>query len=600
MSHSTFNAPSLESLAELLPQYGIESFIAQGGMGAVYKARQLSLDRNVAIKVLPKELGKDTDFRESFITEAKAMARLNHPNLLGVFDYGDVDGMPYIVMEYVEGGSLHEAAWNHAIEPATAVAIVKGICDGLAHAHENGIVHRDIKPSNILLTTKAEPKVADFGLAQAADATESGIMMGTPGYTAPEVFHDYSQAGELADIYSVGVILHQLLTGIDPTVSHEPPSKATGNLRLDAIWNKATHITPTQRYRSVIELATDLDKWTTAINAQQKAAISTGNTTYQPTNRSLPYAKNGGGVFVKALVIGILLIVGFFTYQMLADKKETPENDITDIHESASPDPVGSPDPVETAAIEKVPTPIMEPPTKVEPDPTTKTEIAVKETEVTPELPPVVHAKPKKEPEPVKTLPPGDPELRDRAIGLIQNARTKRDKELADIASSLTSARDASARRAKELSILEAYRNALTLIRNSYVSRLQAAAAEAAEGGLKSRLLAQAERTKDLEAWAAELSPETERVPKRSTSDFAGKWNQSSSNGKSDLWIAHSDGRLEVEGQPWKGSWKMQDNGTLEVMWPDKPRPYIYKRDGDGWDGKTSFGQETKLTPHHS
>lgn len=105
-------------------------------MGAVYKARQLSLDRDVAIKVLLYEFGGDAEFRESFTTEAKAMARLNHPNLLGVFDYGNVDGMPYIVMEYVDGESLHEAAWNKAIAPLQAVAIVKGICAGLARPTE--------------------------------------------------------------------------------------------------------------------------------------------------------------------------------------------------------------------------------------------------------------------------------------------------------------------------------------------------------------------------------------------------------------------------------------------------------------------------------
>ncbi|MFT6792204.1 MAG: serine/threonine protein kinase [Rubritalea sp.] len=104
MSDNAPQAPSPEHLAELLPQYGIDSFIAQGGMGAVYRGRQLSLDREVAIKVLLYEYGEDTEFIESFTTEAKAMARLNHTNLLGVFDYGNLDGMPYIVMEYVEGG----------------------------------------------------------------------------------------------------------------------------------------------------------------------------------------------------------------------------------------------------------------------------------------------------------------------------------------------------------------------------------------------------------------------------------------------------------------------------------------------------------------
>ena len=166
---------------------------------------------------------------------------------------------PYIVMEYVNGQSLHEAAWNQAIQPSQAVAIVKGICDGLAHAHRHDIVHRDIKPSNILLTPEAMPKIADFGLARATDSDKSGLVMGTPGYTAPEVFHDPAQAGKLADLYSVGVILHQLLTGIDPAGSLGPPTQVTGDPRLDAICRKATHITPSQRYHGIEALASDLN-----------------------------------------------------------------------------------------------------------------------------------------------------------------------------------------------------------------------------------------------------------------------------------------------------------------------------------------------------
>jgi len=646
MSYETFEAPSMESLAELLPQYGIEAFIAQGGMGAVYKGCQLSLDRDVAIKVLPKELGRDADFRESFITEAKAMARLNHPNLLGVFDYGDVDGMPYIVMEYVEGGSLHEAAFDKAIDPKTAVAIVKGICDGLAHAHENGIVHRDIKPSNILLTKRAEPKVADFGLAQATDSAESGLMMGTPGYTAPEVFHDPSQANQLADIYSVGVILHQLLTGINPAGSFEPPSKPTGNPRLDAICRKATHIIPAQRHKSIHALASDLETWDSAAKAQQKPAIPAGPMARPPQKQPVKSAKSsGGGVLVKFLVIGILLAAGVYTYRFLQDHKEEPKQGIAVIKET------GASDPADTTHVDTVPTPIPNPPDKVKHEPVPGPVTANTGTKEDPKLPPVVDKQPQpktdKEPEPKpdKELPPGDPELRNRAIGLITDARKKRDKEFADNARLMVSKLDSSARnakkeesaaierlkkdivddripltegvsglpdglvnsfktaRAKEASILEGYSTALTRIRDAYVTRLQGAAKETAENELKSRLLAQAGSAKDLNTWVAQLSPEIEKVPKKSaivfgSGNFAGKWNQSSDGGSADLiWIVHSDGGVEVEGKPWKGTWKIEDDGTLVVTWPDKPRPYVYNRDGNGWDGKTSFGQASKLTP---
>ena len=184
MSSQSFEAPTLEALSELLPAYDFTAFIAQGGMGAVYKAKQRALDRDVAVKVLPRELGDDPDFRQSFETEAKAMGRLNHPNLIGVYDFGSIDGMLYIVMEYVNGKSLYHSAYNMAVDPEQAAAIVKGICDGLAHAHENGVIHRDIKTANILLNEKIIPKIGDFGLARPHWAEGPGLIMGTPVYTA--------------------------------------------------------------------------------------------------------------------------------------------------------------------------------------------------------------------------------------------------------------------------------------------------------------------------------------------------------------------------------------------------------------------------------
>lgn len=247
-------------MAGLLPFLEIQAFIAQGGMGAVYKGRQRSLDRAVAVKVLPRELGADPMFHESFETEAKAMARLNHPNLIGVYDFGTVEGMPYIVMEYVHGKSLFHSALNKRIEPREAVRIAVGICRGLAHAHENGVIHRDIKPANILLTPKAEPKIGDFGLARPAESDGPGLMMGTPGYTAPEILRDPEQADARADLYAVGVILHELLTGQPPgTSAGQPPP--TGNLRLDALWRKATQDDPARRYASAAEMADALEGW---------------------------------------------------------------------------------------------------------------------------------------------------------------------------------------------------------------------------------------------------------------------------------------------------------------------------------------------------
>jgi serine/threonine protein kinase len=275
MSSTPFVAPTLEALAGLLPAYEFQAFIAQGGMGAVYKARQRSLDRDVAIKILPRELGEDPDFRKSFETEARAMARLNHPNLIGVYDSGDVDGMLYIAMEYVNGKSLYYSAYNLAVDPTQAATIVKGICEGLAHAHENGVIHRDIKPANILLTPKREPKIGDFGLARPSGTEGPGLIMGTPGYTAPEVLDRPDHADRRSDIYAVGVILYELLTGRKQEDGCPVPSAVGGcDPALDAIWKSATHPDPAARYGDASLMAKALDEWLNKPAAGKQAAAA--------------------------------------------------------------------------------------------------------------------------------------------------------------------------------------------------------------------------------------------------------------------------------------------------------------------------------------
>jgi serine/threonine protein kinase len=259
-----FEAPELEALAALLPTYDFREFIAQGGMGAVYLAKQRSLDRDVAIKVLPRELGEDPDFRQSFITEARAMARLNHPNLIGVYDSGDVDGMLYIVMEYVDGESLYHASYGKAVDPTQAVTIMRGVCEGIGHAHSHGIIHRDLKPANILLTQRMEAKIGDFGLARAAgrgDGTE--MIMGTPGYVAPEVLTHPELADQRSDLFAVGVMLYELLTGqLPPSGSPPPPSQfcKCGPV-LDQICLTAIHPSPSFRYPDATALSSALGNW---------------------------------------------------------------------------------------------------------------------------------------------------------------------------------------------------------------------------------------------------------------------------------------------------------------------------------------------------
>ena len=260
-STAAIEAPEPSRLAPLFPGYEIEHLIAVGGMGAVYKAVQLSLDRPVAIKILPREFGEDASFRANFEAEAKAMARLNHPNLIGVYDFGEVEGMLFIIMEFVLGKTLYHSAHGIAIAPEAAARIVVGVCQGLAHAHEHGILHRDIKPGNILLDQQARPKIGDFGLARrigtAVHADET--VFGTPHYTAPEVITHPALVDARADIYSVGVVLHELLTGRLPAVDARPPSTICDcDPRFDEIIRRATHPVPDLRYANAAEMARDL------------------------------------------------------------------------------------------------------------------------------------------------------------------------------------------------------------------------------------------------------------------------------------------------------------------------------------------------------
>ena len=258
---AAFEAPEPARLAPLFPGYEIECLIAMGGMGAVYKARQLSLDRLVAIKILPREFGEDESFRANFEAEAKAMARLNHPNLIGVYDFGEVSGMLFIIMEFVPGQTLFHSAHGIAIAPEAAARIVIGVCQGLAHAHEHGILHRDIKPGNILLDQQARPKIGDFGLARPiGTAVKVGeTIFGTPHYTAPEVLNHPNRVDARADIFSVGVVLHEMLTGRLPATDSRPPSVICGcDARFDAIIRRSTHPVPDHRYPSAGEMAKDL------------------------------------------------------------------------------------------------------------------------------------------------------------------------------------------------------------------------------------------------------------------------------------------------------------------------------------------------------
>ena len=252
-------------------------------MGAVYKGLQISLKRPVAIKILQKRgEGDDFQFEERFKREAYAMAALTHPNILQVFDCGDAgENFLYISMELVEGGDLSQAINGGKCTPEVALKLIPQICDGLEAAHELGLVHRDIKPANIFLTKNGRAKVADFGLAKKFDvqssfATKTGMSMGTPDYAAPEQYHATADVDHRADIYSMGVMMYQMLTGVLPRGSYRPASQRVGtDPRIDDVLTKAMEHDRADRYQSMAELKAAL----AAIVAPAPATAGSSSTT---------------------------------------------------------------------------------------------------------------------------------------------------------------------------------------------------------------------------------------------------------------------------------------------------------------------------------
>jgi predicted Ser/Thr protein kinase len=241
--------------------------LGRGGMGAVYKARQPHLDRLVALKVLPPTTGRGTAFAERFAREARTLAKLNHPHIVTVYDFGQADGLYYIVMEYVDGVNLRQTLRAGRLSPRQALAIVPQICEALQYAHDQGIVHRDVKPENILLTADGRVKIADFGLAKimardtgAALLTGMGEVMGTFHYMAPEQLERPQAVDHRADIYSLGVVFYELLTGQLPLGRFPPPSrKVQVDVRLDEVVLRTLEREPERRYQHACDLKSDVE-----------------------------------------------------------------------------------------------------------------------------------------------------------------------------------------------------------------------------------------------------------------------------------------------------------------------------------------------------
>jgi len=285
-----------------IPEYEILEMLGRGGMGVVYKARDKRLDRVTALKMIlagGQALGAE---KQRFRTEAEAVARLQHPNIVQIYEVGEQDRHPYLALEYVGGGSLAQQQDGKPMPSRRAAQLVLTLAQAVQHAHEHGVIHRDLKPANILLTTDGTPKIADFGLAKLdlnQGHTQTGDVLGSPSYMSPEQAAGKTrQLGPAADIYALGAILYELLTGAPPfrgatlldtleQVRHHdarPPTALQSEVPrdLETICLKCLEKEPRHRYASAAALAHDLQAFLNdePINAR-------ASTTYEQLRRTI-------------------------------------------------------------------------------------------------------------------------------------------------------------------------------------------------------------------------------------------------------------------------------------------------------------------------
>jgi serine/threonine protein kinase len=307
-----FVAPEPQKLAQHFPQLEIKELLGQGGMGAVYKARQKKLDRLVALKILPVESSNTPAFTERFNREAKALARLNHPNIITVHDYGEAGGLFYFIMEFVDGRNLRQLMMQRQLQPRDSLDLIPQICDALQYAHEEGVVHRDIKPENIMIDKKGRVKIADFGLAKLLHAqpahftlTGSRQMMGTPHYMAPEQMERPLEVDHRADIFSLGVVFYEMLTSELPLGRFAPPShKVRVDRRLDDVVLRALTKEPEHRYQRVSEMKSAVEAVTRGALPFPQPALAAPATPTKPDLEMLRIQVHGpvAGLFLTAIV----------------------------------------------------------------------------------------------------------------------------------------------------------------------------------------------------------------------------------------------------------------------------------------------------------
>jgi len=361
-------------------RYEIQRQLARGGMADVYLARDRLLDRAVAIKVLFSEFARDPSFVERFRREAQAAANLNHPNIVGIYDWGEEDGTYFIVMEYVEGRSLRDVLRAEGLVSAReASEIGADIAGALAFAHHNGVVHRDVKPGNVLITPTGQVKVTDFGIARAGTGealTQTGAVMGTATYFSPEQAQGLPVDGR-SDVYSLGVVLYEMVCGVPPFTGESPVSVAYKHVRevatppsqrvpelprdFEQIILAALRKDPEDRYASADDLRDDLLRFhrgrplsarpvtavvtevtgTTATTATAAPTMAnaatkpgTGDSYLPPPKPDFTKRRAGAVVAVVLLVVLIGVIVALIASQVTGSDSNTAS--VPDVTSSAT------------------------------------------------------------------------------------------------------------------------------------------------------------------------------------------------------------------------------------------------------------------------
>ena len=420
-SLQSWEPPTVTEAARLFPNYEITEMIGRGGMGVVYKGRQTSLDRTVAIKLLPLEVSIDRDFGDRFVREARTMAKMNHPNIVSVFDFGNTtEGHLYFVMEFVEGTTLHHLIKTVGLKPTQALEIIVRVCEALQYAHSEGVIHRDIKPANILVDTKGRVKVTDFGLAR-MDTTKTpeewgqtmtGMVLGTPDYMAPEQKKGI-RVDHRADIYSLGVMLYEMLCGEIPAGIFDPPSlRVAVDERIDQVVIRAMQQEPDRRYTSTGEMKTAVESIRDTPLPQKPAGtaatappphVRPGQTSPPPPpGRSQPSAQSEyappakphapiGTLIAAACAVIAVGIVAWKEFRTPAPVAKSPEPAPAPLLAEPKLEPFGPPLPaaLPIAAVPPAP-PVDKPREPVVPVPAPPSERPVAVIEVRPAVPPRV------------------------------------------------------------------------------------------------------------------------------------------------------------------------------------------------------------------